>query len=86
MKLSPKAFGLSVGILLGVGLMVVTLMVMAQGGGGQLSKLHRIFPGYSVSVAGSFIGLAYGLVCGIIDGGIIAVLYNIFAGDEKKAA
>jgi ribose/xylose/arabinose/galactoside ABC-type transport system permease subunit len=85
MKLSPKALGLSLGILLGVALMVTTWIVMAQGGGGQLVKLHRIFPGYTVSLVGSIIGLVYGFVCGLIDGVIIAWLYNMFAC-EKKAA
>lgn len=85
MKLNLKALGLSLGILLGVALMVTTWIIMAQNGGAELGKLARIFPGYSVSFVGSIIGLVYGFVCGLIDGVIIAWLYNMFAC-EKKAA
>jgi hypothetical protein len=77
MKLNKRAFALSTGITLGFAILVVTFMfVIFNYEGRQLSKLHGLFFGYTVSWWGAFIGLVWGIIYGVIGGWIFAWLYN----------
>lgn len=79
-ELNKKALGLTLGILWGFALFLVTLWILVSGGTGEhLELLGRFYLGYSVSYKGSLVGLAYGLVDGFITGWLIAFLYNLFA-------
>jgi hypothetical protein len=76
MTLNVKGLSLSAGILFAVAVFVMTLARLWVGGGEHLGLLTAMYPGYSVSYPGSFIGLVYGLASGAILGGLLAWLYN----------
>jgi len=77
MKLNKRACALSAGILLGVAILLVTVVFLIFGHNGeQLSKLHKVCLGYSVSWLGAFLGLIWGFIYGVIGGWIFAWLYN----------
>ncbi len=78
-KLDRVAFGLSLGIVTGMLLFLATLALVLKGGdvtGPHLQLLSQYFPGYSVTVSGSFLGLAYGFASGFFGGWLFAVLRN----------
>lgn len=79
-KLDPLAFALSLGLTLGMALCLATLALTLKGGdvvGPNLQLLGEFLPGYTVTVAGSLVGLAYGFVLGAIGGGSFAYLRNM---------
>ena len=79
-KLSPLALGLSLGILCGVGLWLITIIsVVAEIWQSQLSLLIGLYPWYSITLTGSFFGLVCGFIDGFIGGLIFAWLYNLFS-------
>ena len=74
----PIRLGIASGILSGIYLFMLTLFAMATGiGVSHLLLLENTFPGYSISVAGSLLGLAYGFVCGGVAGFLLAWVYNL---------
>jgi protoporphyrinogen oxidase len=78
-KLDRLAFGLSIGTVAGLLLFLMTLILVLKGGavvGPTLQLLQNYFPGYTVTVAGSLLGLAYGFVTGFISGWGFAFLRN----------
>lgn len=84
MKLQPKALGLSLGILSGVVLFLITNIGLLQGGRGEhFSLLSLFYVGYSYSFAGSIVGMIWGFVSMFISGWILAWLYNRFAGSSS---
>jgi protoporphyrinogen oxidase len=81
-KLDRVAFGLSTGIVAGVLLFLATLILVLKGGvvvGPNLQLLDQYFPGYSVTVSGSLLGLGYGFFTGFAGGWGFAVLRNMTA-------
>jgi len=79
MKLDAKALGLAAGILWAASVFLGTLWVIWRGGGEHLELLGQFYIGYSVSVAGAFIGLVYAFIDGFIGGWLLGWLYNRFA-------
>lgn len=80
MRLNVKAFGLTCGILWGLGLFVITWWIIAfEGVTGEPTFIGRLYRGYSISPAGSFIGFVWALVDGLVGGAIFAWLYNVLA-------
>jgi hypothetical protein len=78
-RLNARAWGIAIGLLLGGGLFLATIILVLRGGsyvGMHLGLLRAYFPGYSVSVLGSFIGFVYGFVVGYALGRIIGSVYN----------
>jgi protoporphyrinogen oxidase len=78
-RLDRTAFGLSTGALAGIGLFAATLILVLKGGpvvGPNLRLLGEFFPGYRVTLGGSFIGLAYGFLTGFVGGWSFAFLRN----------
>lgn len=78
-RLDRLAFGLSLGIVTGTLLFLATLGLVLKGGdviGPNLQLLSQYFPGYSVTVSGSFLGLAYGFASGFFGGWLFAVVRN----------
>lgn len=64
----------------GVGLFVATMWLVIQGGkvvGPTLALLSNYYPGYSVTVGGSFVGLLYGALTGGLVGYVFALVYNL---------
>lgn len=78
--LDPRRLGLAGGILWAVSLFVMTVVSMYTGYAHNfLEGLAQIYPGFSVSWPGSFIGLLYGFFDWFIGLYILAWLYNKLA-------
>ena len=78
MKLNIKAFGLTCGLVWGFGLFLLTWwIILFHGASGDQTFIGRIYFGYSLTPAGSFIGLIWALIDGCIGGVIFAWLYNL---------
>jgi hypothetical protein len=70
-------------IMAGMGLFTITAWLVIKGGhrvGPHLALLSQFFPGYSVTWAGSFVGLLYGMIVGGIGGWLIGAVYNGVVG------
>ncbi len=81
MKLNTKAFALAFSLLWGFGLFFMTWWIIAfDGATGEVTLIGRLYRGYNISPAGSFIGLLWALVDGFIGGAIFAWLYNFLSG------
>lgn len=79
LRLNARAWGIAVGLLLGVGLFAATNVLVIKGGevvGPHLAQLRFYFPGYTVSFLGSLIGFVYAFVLGYVLGRLIGVSYN----------
>lgn len=80
MKINIKALALSIGIVWGLAVFLLTVWFLIMGyNGNLLAKLGSVYLGYSVSWLGAFIGLIYGFVDGLIGGALLGFLYNKFA-------
>jgi hypothetical protein len=81
LTLDPGAFALALGTVCGLVLFLATLWLCIKGGpvvGPHLILLSQYFFGYSVTVPGAFIGLAYAFGFGFGFGFIFASLRNCF--------
>ena len=79
LRLNARAWGIGMGLLLGVTLFVATNLLVVRGGqnvGQHLGLLSVYLPGYSVSFVGSLIGFVYAFVGGYALGRIIGGVYN----------
>jgi protoporphyrinogen oxidase len=79
-RVDPIAFGLSVGITAGLVLFLATLFLVARGqgiGGTDLALLSQFFPGYSLTIKGSVLGLVYAFLTGSIFGWLAASIRNL---------
>jgi hypothetical protein len=82
-RLELLVTGFTTSVLFGLGLFLPTIFLVIRGGpvvGPHLALLGQFLPGYDVTVAGSFIGLGYGLVLGVALGSLITITYNKVAG------
>jgi hypothetical protein len=85
MKLNVKAFALTCGLVWGLGLFALTWWVIAfDGATGERTLIGQLYRGYSISPAGSFVGLVWAFFDGWIGGAVFAWLYNIIAGHGSK--
>lgn len=83
LRLNAKVWGLSFGLLGGLGLFVSTIVLVLKGGeqiGPHLGLLSIYLPGYRVTVAGAFIGFVYLFVIGYALGRMIGMVYNRLTG------
>lgn len=81
-RLNATLTGVVIGILCGVGILLATLWLVIKGGpqpGAHLILLSQYFPGYTVTVVGSFIGFMYGFVIGFLCGAFLGLVYNKIA-------
>lgn len=86
-RLNARAWGIAIGLLLGGGLFLATIILVAKGGpnvGQHLVLLRAYFPGYSVTILGSFIGFVYGFVLGYAIGRVIGMVYNRLIAPSKS--
>ena len=77
--LHARAWGISTGLLFGLGLFAATIVLVLKGGptvGAHLGLLSVFFPGYSVTVGGAFIGFVYAFVLGYALGRLVGTVYN----------
>jgi hypothetical protein len=76
-KLNVKAFTLTCGIVWGAFLLFIAWwLIILEGFDAPPTFFMRMYPGYSISLPGSLIGLVWGFVDGLICGFIFAWLYN----------
>jgi hypothetical protein len=77
MKLNVKAFALTCGTLWGFGIFLLTWWIIAfEGATGDPTLIGRLYRGFTISPTGSFLGLIWAFVDGLIGGAIFAWLYN----------
>ncbi|MFN3395213.1 MAG: bacteriophage holin [Thermodesulfovibrionales bacterium] len=78
MKLKPLALGIGLGTVWGISLFITTWVSYFTGYGRLFLQVlaQSIYPGYSISPFGSFLGLFYGFFDGLISGFCIAWIYN----------
>lgn len=82
LRVNARAWGIAIGLLLGLGLFIATNILVLRGGavvGPHLALLGVFLPGYTVSFAGSLIGFVYMFVIGYILGRLLGLLYNTIA-------
>jgi hypothetical protein len=85
MKLSVKAFGVTCGLIWGLGLFGLTWWIIAfDGATAEVTFIGRIYRGYAITPLGSVAGLVWGLADGLIGGAIFAWLYNLLADRFAK--
>ncbi len=78
-KLSPKALGLSVGILWAAGIVFMGLSASVCGWAKPFVEVVAVmYKGYSVGIIGNIIGALWGFVDGFVGGFCVAWLYNQF--------
>lgn len=78
-RLNSRAWGTSVGLVLGLTLLIATNVLVLKGGpnvGAHLRLLSNYFPGYRVTFVGSLVGFVYAFVLGYGLGVLIAVVYD----------
>jgi riboflavin transporter FmnP len=78
-RLHGRAWGIAMGLLAGLGLLVATWTLVFIGGqnvGSHLGLLSNFFPGYSVTIHGGLIGFVYAFVTGYAFGRLIGSVYE----------
>ncbi len=83
LRLNERAWAISTGLLLAIGLFIATNVLVIRGGpkvGEHLRLLAVYFPGYRVTFWGSLVGFVYAFVVGYALGRLIGMVYNRFAG------
>jgi hypothetical protein len=86
-RINGKILGLTLGMVLGLVLFVATIWLVLKGGevvGPHLSLLGQFFPGYRVTVGGSFLGLLYGFLTGYLAGWLVGAVYNAVLGARTR--
>ena len=77
MTLNIKSFALTCGIFWGIGLLTLTWwIILFSGASNDPTFIGRVYLGYSISPMGSFVGLVWAFVDGLICGAIFAWIYN----------
>ncbi|MEO5800907.1 MAG: hypothetical protein ABIZ70_12320 [Gemmatimonadales bacterium] len=86
LRLNSQAWGVSFGMLLGLGLFIATVVLVVKGGdnvGAHLNLLSVYFPGYRVTWPGAFLGFVYAFVLGYALGRIVGTVYNWVAFPKR---
>ena len=78
MKLRPVALGVALGSVWGVSLFITTWISYYTGYGRLFLEVlaQSIYPGYTITPLGSFLGLFYGFADGFISAALIGYIYN----------
>jgi hypothetical protein len=78
MKLKPLALGIALGVVWGGTLCITTLLSVSTGYGKVFLETlpQSLYPGYSISLLGSFLGLIYGFLDGLVCGLLAGWIYN----------
>lgn len=78
-KINPVKFGLASGVIWAVVLFVMTWISMYSGWAMfWLSQWMDVYPGFALTMQGSFIGLVYGFIHGFVSFFLLGWLYNCF--------
>lgn len=75
--LNPLNLGLSGGIIWGITMFICTILAVYTGYSANfLANLTDIYPGYTVTLVGSIIGLIYGFIDAFVAFFLLAWIYN----------
>lgn len=84
-RISPFAFGLSLGLVWGAAVLFMGLIAhFFEYGKAFVTAIGVVYVGYEPSITGSAIGGLFGFIDALVAGALIAWLYNFFAGCCKK--
>ena len=86
-KIQVGVLAVVCGLMGGLGLFIMTVWLLLQGGpqvGSHLQLLSNYFIGYSVTWSGSFVGLFYGAMTGGLLGWANGIIYNKIVGIRLK--
>jgi hypothetical protein len=85
MRLKPVALGIAIGAVWGVSLFITTWISYYTGYGKLFLEVlaQSIYPGYTITPLGSFLGLLYGFLDGLIGGSVIGWIYNRIAKHDS---
>ena len=78
-RLNGKAWGMTLGVVMGLGLALVTLILWIKGGesmGDMLGRLGQFLPWYNVSLLGALLGFVYFFILGNLLGRLVCSVYN----------
>jgi hypothetical protein len=78
-RVNGRAWGIGLGLLFGLGLLIATDILVLKGGrvvGPHLALLGSYLPGYRVSFGGSLLGFGYGMLIGYCAGRLMGAVYN----------
>lgn len=78
-RMHKLGFAIATGTVSGLIMFLVTLFLVLKGGetaGQNLQLLSSYFLGYTVTINGAFIGLAYSFGCGFLSGWLFAIFRN----------
>ena len=82
MRLKPLALGFTLGVIWGANIFFTTWLSYFTGYGGRfLMVMEGLYPGYSITPPGSFIGFLYGFADLFIGGVLVGLIYNWFRGE-----
>jgi hypothetical protein len=87
-RLQAGVLAVVLAVIGGLGLFAMTAWLVIKGGrtvGPHLRLLDQYLPGYSVTWAGSFVGLIYGALLGACVGWTIGTIYNKVARARQKS-
>ena len=80
MKLHVKAFALTCGIFWGIGIFSLTWWLIAfDGATGEPTFIGRLYRGFTISPAGSVVGVVWAFGDGLIGGALFAWFYNLIS-------
>jgi hypothetical protein len=80
-RVHKSALGVACGVIAGGALFAVTAVHVVFGVDGlPLPLLGEYFAGYDLSWRGAFIGLAWGLAVGFVDGWLLGFVHNFSVG------
>lgn len=78
MRLSPRAFAQAGGVVSAAAVFGLTILhLVGPADPGALAPLSGVLFGYSVSVAGAFVGALWAFAYGFLGGGAVAFVYNL---------
>jgi hypothetical protein len=78
MRLSSVAFGISLGIITGLCMMLLSWICWWWGyGAGVVDQWGSVYPGFDASLKGGFMGFAWGFLEGLVLGVVWGWIYNM---------
>ncbi len=86
-RLSGRVWGIALGLCFGIGLFVLTNILVLKGGedmGTHLGLLSQYFYGYEIDFVGSLIGFAYASVVGFAIGWGVCQIYNLASRSRSR--
>ena len=79
MKIRPLGFGMSIGILWGLSVVIISLLsIYFSYGTAVVTFLTTVYLGYELTLVGVLIGTGWAFLDGFVGGFLLAAVYNLF--------